>query len=863
MEMILSSDNELKKDNVPEWMLEYEGKESPKNIKSHPPKMGETVVLSLDTELTLAANGLDNEMESYQYTIGVGEIYCSGIVYPSGKGKNKRLALDKFIVIAIEDAISKSIFKKYPEHIILCAHMMRADLFTFKDAFKNIKTKVSGVRGTVASLEGAYGLDLEAELSKRIDKEPLKVWDSKRNDHIINITFYDTMLLAPAGKGLADVGKLVGQPKIKIKPPYSIERMHEFREGDKASFEEYAINDTIIAYLHLQLLIDFCSENGIKKVPFTLGGLAVKAFKNNYKKENKKNNYKADFGYIKTKKEIWVESENGKSGYRTVSKDVLDESRSTCEQFFTNAYSGGYNSNFHTGPTVEGEFYDFDLQSCYTAILNSLRPLDYDATFMTQDPEDFLMDVCGAARVEFEFPNTVLYPCLPVRANNNCLSFPRKGISYATAPEIAVALSLEAKITIIQGFIVPFKVDADGEPCKRIFSDFMILVREKREKYKKLSDEFNEKMWKELGNSIYGKLAQGLRAKTAFDVKVGYSKQTPASDLTNPYFASMVTGAARAVLAEVLNVIPKEKTIISVTTDGFLTNASLDEIDLNGVMCNRFRELFHIMDADKGEILVLKHKANQLIGMKTQGQLTVIRSDGFEPVIAKAGVQVPREEKDQHQYMLDLYLDRYPGEMHKMKYLTSSNKMFSNDKDMINEEVEKRLNLEPDYKRNLINPRMVTLADGREHIALDSEPFNTVEEMMFTRLRFDQWRKNNCLKTLDDWSNWSEVLAMYKASKMKGVKLKKGEKSDGLMCRLFLRGYQKGAWGLDSSQMTARALAEWLTDNGYPTKATAVRTAKRAKLIEHAVPKNDLSLAFLNLLQVKFPSFDSQKLFAA
>jgi len=863
MEMILNKENTLNEGDVPDWMLGFVYNEPPKKLKPHPPKMIDTVILSFDTEYTLAENGVDNEIESYQYTIGVGKNYCSGIIYPSGKGKNKRLAFDKFIVAAIEDAVSKGKLKKYPEHITMCAHMLRADLFTFKDAFKNIKTKVSGIRGTVASLEGEYGLDLEAELGKRIDKEPLKVWDYKRNDHIINITFYDTMLLAPAGKGLADVGELVGTPKINIQHPYSIERMSEFRKGDKASFEEYAINDTIIAYLHFLLMIDFCSENGIKKVPFTLGGLAVKAFKNNYKKDDKNSNYKADFGYIKTKKEIWVEPINGKSSYRTISKDVLDESRSTGEQFFTNAYSGGHNSNFHTGPTVEGEYYDFDLQSCYTAILNSLRTLDYDAMFMTRVPEDFNEDVCGAARVEFDFPDTVSYPCMPVRASNNCLSFPRKGTSYATAPEIAVALSLKANLTIIQGFIVPFKVDADGKPSKRIFSSFMTLVREKRDKYKKLGDVFNEKMWKELGNSVYGKLAQGLRAKTAFDVQVGYSKQTPASDLTNPYFASMVTGTARAVLAELLNVIPKDKTIISVTTDGFLTNTPLDDINLDGVMCNRFRELFHIMDAEKGEILVLKHKANQLIGMKTQGQLTVVKSDGYEPVIAKAGVQVPKEELDQHKYMLDLYLNRYPEQKHKMKYLTSSRKMFLNDKDMVSEEVNKRLNLEPDYKRNLVNPRMIKLADGREHIALDSEPFNTVEDMIFTRLRFDQWRKKNCLKTLDDWKNWTEVLAMYKASKLKGIKLQKGEKADGLMCRLFLRGYQKNAWGLDSSLMTAKALAEWLTDSGYPTKDTAVRTAKRAELIEHAVPRNELSLALLNILQMKFPSFDSQKIFAS
>ncbi|MBF4401383.1 hypothetical protein EAY31_27315, partial [Vibrio anguillarum] len=99
---------------------------------------------------------------------------------------------------------------------------------------------------------------------------------------------------------------------------------------------------------------------------------------------------------------------------------------------------------------------------------------------------------------------------------------------------------------------------------------------------------FDEKLTKEMLNSCYGKLAQSLRPKTAFDIQAGYSKQLPPSTLTNPFFAAYTTGLARALLGEMLHSIPDDKVVVSVTTDGFLTNATLDEIKLGGVICQRF-----------------------------------------------------------------------------------------------------------------------------------------------------------------------------------------------------------------------------------------------------------------------------------
>jgi hypothetical protein len=826
----------------------------------------EMLLLSFDTEYYKDPVDEGNCILSYQYVFGSGDLENSikGIIYPENMKKSGRISFDDFLVEVIEDGLLKGIIDSWPTDIILCAHFLRADLFTFKDAFTNIKTKIKGIRKTVASLDDPYGVDLEAVMKTRIDKEALKLWSTSGNDYHLNVTFYDTMLLAPAGyQSLKAVGELVGVPKLEIPKPFSIERMNEYFETDRAGAEEYAINDAIISYLHMKLMIDFCKELGVNRVPFTLGGLAVKACTKSLEnggvdkvKGAKKTEYLELFGFTSTKIERWVEREGKPSGFITSSHNVLTPSRMVYEQLATETYSGGRGENYHTGPTPDSFFNDFDIPSCYTAILNVLRPLDYDAAYMSKSVSDYAGDVFGLLRVRFKFPESIKFPSLPVRTDNDALCFPSSGLSYCTASEIEVADNLGAEIEIITGIIIPWLND------ERIFEPFMTHVRERRRFYKDNGDVFEEKLWKEIGNSLYGKLAQGLRPKTAFDVQVGYSKQMPASKFTNPYFASIVTGMARAVLAEQLNSIPSDKMVVSVTTDGFLTDASLSDIDLNGPACSRFRDLFHLIDENKGEILELKHGAKQLIGMKTRGQLTIQAHDDFEPVIAKANVKLPQGVTDPHAYMLDLYLDRYPGEKHESKMLTSSRDMFLYDKDLVNTTTEQRLNLEPDYKRRLTNPRIVKLADGREHIALDSEPFKTIHEQMFTRKRFDVWRKNNCLKTIADWDDWQEMLSMYTASNAKGVRIQKGEKSGSLMCRLFLRGFAQKQWGLDSYSITSKDLAAWFELHDYPVTPAAVRGAKRSKLVEGSIPLTKQTLELLKLLIAKFPMFEYEALFA-
>ncbi|EDM69284.1 DNA-directed DNA polymerase [Moritella sp. PE36] len=810
-------------------------------------KFFERPTVSLDTEYTESPCGTYNRILSYQFVVRH-EGKSSGIIlYPESTKKSGRLALDKCLVLALEKAMAEDVLTCWPTDIILVAHFLKADLFNFSNAFDQLKTHVKGLRKTVASLDEPYGLDLDEVLSRRIDKEPLEVYDKTRNYHTLYITFYDSMLLSPNGKSLADVGRLVGLPKLDIPAPYSISRMDEYRDADPEGYAAYAMNDGFVTSLHFERISKFCKDIGLKSVPFTIGGIAVKAFVNGLADSK---GYRQLFGFMKVTKEVWPEDRNKPL---TLTRDVPVTARMTLENFATQAYSGGRNESFIAGSVPIDTWNDFDAPSCYTAICLGLRKLAYDRMFMTKKLEDLFGDKCALAWVRFEFPASTRFPSLAVRSDKG-LIFPLTGETHCTGHELEVASNQGAIITIKQAFVIPWADDV------RIFENFMGWVRENRQA--NVKGGFEERLFKEIGNTLYGKFSQSLRPKTAFDIQAGYSKQLPPSTLTNPFFAAYTTGLARALMGEMVASIPDHRTVVSLTTDGMATNATLEEFDLNGPICQRFREHFHRIDPNGGEILELKHQAKQLIGAKTRAQYTVLESEGFAPILAKGGVMVARSVVNQSAYMVDLYLNRHVGQLTDGSHLTSTREMFIGRKDMMNEQREILLNMEYDHKRELIDPVMIDVK-GQRHISLQSKPHHSLDDMLFTRLRFDRWRKNNCLKTMDDWITWHDRLAMAKASKNKSVNLKKDETSGEYMARLFLRFYGYEHAGIRKSDINATQLALWLTEQGYPTKAAAVRGAGRSDLVEGAVPLTELTIKFAKLLVAKFPNFNPERLFEA
>ena len=810
-----------------------------------------TLHIGFDTEYVFNPETRQNDILSYQsYVVLPDNTGISNIIYPPDSQKKSRLSFKDFLCQTITPLLETGVITKWPGIINIYAHFIRADIASFANFWSDYKILLKGIRGTVSSFKNRYGIDFDEQQERRVKTEQIMFDKRTSPPRCSNVAFIDTLLITPGGMGLAECGELLGLPKLTIPAPYSITNMREYLLGDRAGFEAYALRDAEIAVRYALQVRNFCArELMIDRVPATIGAMAVSRFT----KTLKENNMSPEVclgTHIKTR-ELWLTE---KQAFRTIKNPASVPSRELFETFPINCYHGGRNECFMMGVTPSDHWYDYDLAGAYTTGLLDILTPDYGNIRLSKNPDDYCGHVMGFALVTFRFPESVPYPSLPVRTDQYGLFFPLSGESWATAPEIELALSLGAEMTIHNGIIVPWICDTSphNSESTSVFLPFVQQVRENRNRHIKGSLE--EKFWKEIGNSLYGKLAQGLRAKTAFDTARGLNRSLPPSSVTQPFFAAHVTGFIRAVVGELMNALPSDSSVVSVTTDGFLTNCPLDKINMSGPLSSRFQSLCDIVDPGSS-MLTCKHEVSQLIAMKTRGQLTYRAIQGKPVVHARAGVKPPADipRSDYNDYMVDLYLNRLPGQTLSRSTLISTREMWLSESDLVSREQDIRLNLEFDFKRQPVQPAM-----NEGHLLMSSRPWDNMEEALQQRSLFDDWRQTHTLKTLADWDDWCDFL--YCRTVFSDMKLKVGSKrSDDILVRLFLRALTQCQWGLmlkDKKSYSCKEVAEWLTSEGYSVTVTDVKNAVRAKIPQmkfSSVTPRMKSL--MDIIARKYPTF--------
>jgi len=602
-------------------------------------------------------------------------------------------------------------------------------------------------------------------------------------------------------------------------------------------------------------------------IPLTSSGVAVALFKKTLRDQGL--DPRTVFGTEPKTETFW----NDKTGKLvTVKEDVPVPMRAAFSDFITKTAHGGRGECMYVGPTPIGTFYDIDVASAYTTWLAMLGLPDYNAAYVCLEPEEYRGHKLGFALVKVtHVPDDVRYPVVAMEGSGQNLIFAKYGLSYCTAAEIEVALNLGYELEILHGVIIPWQ-DKNIRPFER----FVTTIRDERAKYPKGS--FDNDYIKLVGNGLFGKTGQGLREKRVFDAGEMKSVELEESSITNEIFFSFVTGGMRALIAELMNSIPPHRKVISVTVDGFLTDACLDEVIQTGSIASRFKAATERVAPDE-PILEVKHRVKQVVAARLRAQFTgevdpdPALKDKQRIVLAKGNVtpDIPLPDgeisKDQlkalqNQYMVDLYLNRTPDTKTVMRPFISIRQQWLGDLDVFRVERPVRLGLEFDMKRKPIDPRMEQIGN-RAHIAFDTVPWNTVEEAEEARAAFAGFRRQRCLKTLDDWQFWSDFSAgAIKRRRHRGKggagihRTKEGEV--GIMRRTFLRAYTKQVWGITRT-FSYPELADWLTENGYPTTATEVKNAARAKLVENVVPVTDPVKQLLTLLRTEFPDLDVAK----
>jgi hypothetical protein len=122
---------------------------------------------------------------------------------------------------------------------------------------------------------------------------------------------------------------------------------------------------------------------------------------------------------------------------------------------------------------------------------------------------------------------------------------------------------------------------------------FVRTIGQIRKQARERGDEVLNRLAKEVGNSAYGKIAQGVAGRRAipddddhrrvFDTENDAMRDLGPSRISQPMLAAYITGIVRAAVSEAIGRIGSDHWVGSVTTDGFLSTVAPHVIDQTGL----------------------------------------------------------------------------------------------------------------------------------------------------------------------------------------------------------------------------------------------------------------------------------------
>lgn len=598
----------------------------------------------------------------------------------------------------------------------------------------------------------------------------------RRRRCMFRLEIRDTMKLSPPGSALLSLGESLGISKLDTNAldkaehrpfNYYKEHMDVLLKNHPHFFHDYAVRDARISYEWYQNVKNIVGDG------VTISAIAGSHLQKNIK-ETLANYYKGGLSW--SKDVVGFNIEDGKPNY-----NVYSHVRGLFGDKPDYAYIGGRNESFTHG-LITGRTYDYDLRSAYPFQMQVLRMIDLDA-----DPISFKeghvlklddwkhFGQAGFGYVDFEFPESVKYPTIPLKSDKANLKgspvFLRKGYGLVSAPDVFSALQVGAKVTVgKQGFMF-FDLKKASEHDTTDVEPFDALdvdkdypmhplgfgVRSMIQKRKEYADKYGKKsvqaqLMKILVNSTYGKTGQGIHGNTARNVLNDETEVIPFSKITDGVLASTTTSLVRAVLGLIMNYIDRcGYTVHSVTTDGFISDFPWErmlEIDeylagISTVFSKIIKKCWNEeldWSTGKGSILEVKHIQDEFFfNVKTRGNISLDvgkeyinpftkKIEKYDGVFAKAGYKGDKDFK---------FLDDYS----KRKYL-------------LNEVVNRRGKL-VDYQTDMLsfrdvkNSNLKTITkhfefeqDKQKGLSMDFDKKRMIDERKYSDIITDDFRSN-------------------------------------------------------------------------------------------------------------------------
>jgi hypothetical protein len=616
-----------------------------------------------------------------------------------------------------------------PIRIILVGHFTRADLPGFSD-FSKLKKKFSAVRKTYVTIATPY------------------VFTARPGRHRaqVSITLRDTRLLAPEGFGsLAAIGDMLGRAKLSVPDVVDedgvvapgITRMDLVKEEHPQAFEDYARRDAELALDYFLKVSELANEMGVEDFPATIGALGVKVFKRSAQ------NFEGFMGRV-------PHPEKPRS---LIMHPVIQ----THAGIWANAYRGGRNQAFAHGvfEAPAGRLWnDVDIASAYTVAMAGIPSIDWDSASMpTSLAEIATLDAATVAQVNFRFPENTRFPCLPVPAGAGLL-FPLAGETTTTGAELLAALNMGAKLEVITAMRFEF-FEGTHE-----YAEFTRKITALRASFKMTNPLF-EKLVKTAGNSLYGKIAQavaGMRSRDPdrtklFDTITGDRHELPPSAVTSPVHAAMTTAMIRAVLSEILSRLPSERAVLSVTTDGFLTDCTPQEAlaATAGPIATLFKQSLESVAPGKS-VLEVKHEAKAVVVSRTRGAFTMEAPEGYggAPILARAGHKIDDFNGDdwaEAAEFIRLFIERTPGTTLKSRDFISVEDQWMADADLVALPITRRVNLDYD-----MGAQPVDVSEAHGVLRFTTRPWaNKLAYDAARKAHADLRASSGHLKSMNDW----------------------------------------------------------------------------------------------------------------
>ena len=122
----------------------------------------------------------------------------------------------------------------------------------------------------------------------------------------------------------------------------------------------------------------------------------------------------------------------------------------------------------------------------------------------------------------FKFPKSVKYPSIPIYIDKTSTVYPLSESSFLTGPEYILAKRQGCTFDVKSAFYIYPKEKKVAEDKVELIKPFYNIIKEiKNLRRVHNKGTFNNLIYKETGNSIYGNVVRGMSDKKSYDTLTG------------------------------------------------------------------------------------------------------------------------------------------------------------------------------------------------------------------------------------------------------------------------------------------------------------------------------------------------------